>query len=586
MIRSLFVYVVLVSVFVFPFTISAEKVLNNFVTEILNRNDIHSDQTIRFINPREGWVFFSLVGGGDVKLYLGNRMIVSHKIGKAQLGEAMQYLKEGAYILRITSTDSTSKYKLIVRLIPEIMYNAYRRIMNVPELSSQTWDWSFMRKYVLPNVNVLIVSRVSQKPEDEHIKEWTARGGRWINAGDVPFNVGTVEEAYEWFISRPGFSEPYYAGYLADEFCAREDTLPKTLKVISALERIFQNPKFKGKLFYPYTESPTQPFDDFKYLCKFVVQHKFLLAREWYCAEKLPKKNMFDCFDPPWHAKNRKLWREKYPGAENSRIMVFGAQGLPYMNMDTNPGLDYKVWLDWQFKFVATDPSFRGIRGVMCYNSSYQGEELVRWTCKLYRHYCIEGKTNLLSNDPYVLTHIKNPDFEKGTEYWTLNPAEEGSIYASKMEKYGRFQGRFADNIGDYFLVTRRSDKGPNVFSQTVRNLKPGRLYTFRMYTSDYSGIKRGATARVKHAVSINIEDAKILKRVQHIYYSRNSSLIKSFSRKKAWLNFHWVLFSANSHEAKLVISDWIGKQNPGGPVGQEIAFNFIQIQPYFERED
>ena len=34
---------------------------------------------------------------------------------------------------------------------------------------------------------------------------------------------------------------------------------------------------------------------------------------------------------------------------------------------------------------------------------------------------------------------------------------------------------------------------------------------------------------------------------------------------------------------AGLTVSDWKTDKSPGGPIGQELMFNFIQIQPYLE---
>ena len=50
----------------------------------------------------------------------------------------------------------------------------------------------------------------------------------------------------------------------------------------------------------------------------------------------------------------------------------------------------------------------------------------MRFVGKLYRHYAIEGKTDMLTNDPLFLTHLQNADFEKGIEGWTLQAAEAG----------------------------------------------------------------------------------------------------------------------------------------------------------------
>src|SRR5262249_39371006 len=116
---------------------------------------------------------------------------------------------------------------------------------------------------------------------------------------------------------------------------------------------------------------------------------------------------------------------------------------------------------------------------------------------KLYRHYAIEGKKELLTKDPLFLTHIQNADFEKQLEGWTLHSAEEGSIQAKSFPRYGRIEGRYMglgrpadpEHIGDTFLWMKRSEKGPNTFSQPIKALQPGRLYSLKMFTCDYQDL-------------------------------------------------------------------------------------------------
>ena len=50
---------------------------------------------------------------------------------------------------------------------------------------------------------------------------------------------------------------------------------------------------------------------------------------------------------------------------------------------------------------------------------------------------------------------------------------------------------------------------------------------------------------------------------------------------KSAWLNYHWRVFKATAATGKLTIADWADADKPGGPVGQELAINFIELQPY-----
>src|SRR4029079_3221433 len=86
---------------------------------------------------------------------------------------------------------------------------------------------------------------------------------------------------------------------------------------------------------------------------------------------------------------------------------------------------------------------------------------------------------------------------EKGIEGWTLQPAEAESIAPKSFPRYGRIEGRYMglgrpadpEHIGDTFLWMKRSEKGPNSFSQTIQNLEPGRLYSMKMFSCDYQDL-------------------------------------------------------------------------------------------------
>ena len=45
--------------------------------------------------------------------------------------------------------------------------------------------------------------------------------------------------------------------------------------------------------------------------------------------------------------------------------------------------------------------------------------------------------------------------------------------------------------MGDTFLLVKRSDKKPNVFSQEIKDLTPGRVYSLKMITADYQDLVR-----------------------------------------------------------------------------------------------
>ena len=62
--------------------------------------------------------------------------------------------------------------------------------------------------------------------------------------------------------------------------------------------------------------------------------------------------------------------------------------------------------------------------------------------------------------------------------------------------------GRPADpeHLGDSFLWMKRSEKGPNTFSQSIRDLEPGRLYSMKMLACDYNDLVNPKTRKPEEA--------------------------------------------------------------------------------------
>ena len=216
--------------------------------------------------------------------------------------------------------------------------------------------------------------------------------------------------------------------------------------------------------------------------------------------------------------------------------------------------------------------------GVEIYQSPVCDEEYLRWCARLFRHYAIEGSRERLTGDPYELTHIKNPDFEDGLKGWTVKPAAAGSIATAKIDGYGlNVQGRHGRvGIGDRFATTTRSATKPNEISQEIRNLQPGRYYSVRMYTGDRTNLHRWQI----HNVSVRVPDAReVPDLTMHMPWMHQPA--EKFGNKPTYPCYHRIVFQAVKSTAWLVISDWHSPGVPTGPVGQELLFNFVQVEPY-----
>jgi hypothetical protein len=111
--------------------------------------------------------------------------------------------------------------------------------------------------------------------------------------------------------------------------------------------------------------------------------------------------------------------------------------------LSKNPRADFAVFLDWQSRLMATHPVHADLAGVIPWTGQYADTDVLQWAYRLMRHYCIEGKTEPFTSDPYELPHISNADFVEGLEKWTVEAAEEGSIRPDTIKNFGWIQGRY-----------------------------------------------------------------------------------------------------------------------------------------------
>jgi len=359
--------------------------------------------------------------------------------------------------------------------------------------------------------------------------------------------------------------------------------------------------RFKHMTIYPFlTPRGAARSTDF---FKFVVELYELGTRlgfEWYPGEE-PTPEQFGKVCQKF--RNAVAGSEtKIPGLIKHSQFVFSMGNMPVFPMcDVYPDVDYKVFLDLQVNMMANDPLFKDLGGMKWYLSAYTDDETMRWCSALSRHYAIEGRRDKLSDRygfKYNLTHIVNGDFDKGDnglEGWKTKPAREGNMAVKRMmiSDFGwRMQSRKVayerrgKNIGNNVLWMKRSLAGPNLASQTIHGLKPGRLYSLKMISGDYGDLMAGKSVITKHVLRAIVENVEIIPSESFVgAWSSSGYKVERFNNKDPyWWNYHYMVFRAKGNQAKLTISDWADEKNPGGPEGQEQICNFIQIQPYFEK--
>lgn len=555
------------------------KRLNNFVTELLNLENIPSNGEVWFVNPREGWVFIS---GGDRLDLDGIEVQLAQKGGGT--GEAMRFLRAGEHKIRVEGAVE----RLIVRAAPELIFCKYQYDPHVRPHGP--YDWAFLDRHVLDHVNC-IVGNGSER-QRPMAGAWKGQGKRWLVECPLPGlrqeESITADGAYEFWTRNPGLQDPLLDGLIVDEFLGgRRGSDPKYRAWTEAMQRIRANDRFKGKHFYPYCGA-MYGADLSEAFIRATVAAGYRFAWEQYLKE--PHTETAAREQLATLTERMQGWLRAFPGCAAHTVMCLGYMSTPPESLNADPKVDYKVWMDAQFQHLANDPAFDGLYGLMEYTCGYADEETVRWAARLYRHYGIEGQTEMLSprlGFRYRLEHVDNPDFEEGTKGWSIQAVEAGSVETGTMEGWSWLQGRYPRTTqGDTFLKMRRGRRGPNAFSQEIRDLKPGRPYSLKMFAADRRALLEGRSEEQKYAVSVRVEGAERVseKSFQHVMHNCYSHHLGPFNAQhRAWMNYHFEVFRAKGERARLTVSDWASATEPGGPDGQELMFNFIEVQPYLE---
>lgn len=591
---------------------SGEKRLNNLVAELLEVADVSQQGgTFAFERPRAGWIFVTAAcrGAGTVSLKLDDAaepLAVFRNPAAAPVPfEAVRNIPAGKHQLRVQVEGGIRVERLLVKAIPELMHCG---LGYDPAIKSYgKYDMEFLKKDILPNVTTLIVPH-NIRLTPEAIDNWHRQGKKFVAATGINGKAETAEEHFKYWT---GFWEtaPFLDGIIIDEFIINRpyrewaNLTPERLKRFEAeaarhpvYEEAFRliraDERFRDKILYAYIGGSGKKLNQEIIGPNFIrgiLDCNFRVALERYIFEVSSEQKSREALQE--FVEGIADWVAKEPAVREQMVLTFGLFSMPPGGINKQPNVDYHVWMDQQMNVVANHPGMAGMAGINWWTSLQADEETVRFVGKLYRHYCLSGRTDMLTRDPLFLPHIQNADFEKGLDDWSLHPAEEGSISSKSFPRYGRIEGRYMglgtppdpEHIGDTFLWMKRSAKGPNTFSQTVKKLEPGRLYSLKMLSGDYQDLVNPQKKTLEEATPFHGKIA-----LDGVEIDKQRSFHEAYSSSPeppipVWITYHWIVFRAKASTATLTVSDWPDEANPTATFGQEQTFNFLELEPYHE---
>ena len=585
--------------------------LNNLVTLLLDVVPAPTTESFPFVRPSDGWIFLSFAthGEGTIRLTLDKASPGETPInlapGSGPIYETMHYVREGRHALRIECTGTVSLEHLTIKAIPELIHCGLGFNPQIKRYG--LYDMDFLKRDILPNVTTLIIPN-NIKLSGSVIEDWHRQGKRFVAEVGINSQAKSADE-HATFWTSFFRKAPFIDGIIINEFIvnrpvsewvrvmtpdrlARMDQERVAYECYSeAFKKIRADSRFADKSIYVYVGGSGKKLNQEiigTNVIRTIINCGYFVAPERYLHEMSSEQGSQDALQA--FLDGLVDWEAKEPGVKKQMVITFGLFSMPPGSINKQPNVDYHVWMDQQMNLVANDPTLANIAGLNWWTSVLADEETVRFVGKLYHHYAIEGRTEMLKHDPLFLTHIQNADFERGTDGWILHPAEDGSIAAKSFARYGRIEGRYMglgrpadpEHIGDTFLWMKRSEKGPNTFSQTIKDLQPGRLYSFKMFVCDYNDLITPKSRKVEETKSIStvlIEGADVdtTRSFTEVYASSPEPKIP------VCITYHWKIFRAKTTTAILTVSDWEDPNQTTGPFGQEQAFNFLEIQPYYE---
>lgn len=580
---------------------SGEKKKNNLVSDLLEVDAISgTGNSFKFTRRDPGWVFVAAQYTGKGKLALnldntasGDLVLLPAVDTSSDRAEAFRRVDKGEHTLRVNCDGNVKVEKLLVRSIPELVHCG----LNSSSIKSYgPFDMEFLKKDVLPNVTTLIVLPHVNLPKTV-IDDWHRQGKTFL--GEVSLNrTGKTGDVNFEFYTKFLDSFPFLDGLVINEFgmnriarppdpVRRERAAQRHRPYEEAFKKMRADPRYKDKPVYCYFggSGNVVNYDETgKTFVRTLIDLQYPIALERYLYERPSEKASASALQT--FVDGIADWESKEPGAKRNMLLTFGLFNAPPGGSNKLPNVDFHVWMDQQMNLVSNNPVLAGIAGLNWWTSTQADEDSVRFVGKLYRHYAIEGKTDMLTRDPLFLTHIQNADFENGTDGWTIHAAEPGSVESRSFPRYGRIEGRYPrdrDPIGDKFLWMKRSPKGPNSFAQDIKNLQPGRLYSMKMYSCDYGDLtnprKKTAQEATGFIGSVVLAGVEVdTKRSFTELYATNPE-----PKIPIWITYHWKVFKAVGPTARLFVSDWPEQPDSKAGFGQEQIFNFVEIQPYHE---
>ena len=535
-----------------PFPKVETKRLNNLVRSLPSLT-LKDGETGEFEVPSNAWYYLIAPAVNAELLVKGKTM--------PQIGEGFFRLKAGKHQLTLKGASGV----VDIRQTPVIYY--YQPLSGPYPHGFARNDTAQMKKYMINAINTFGLGLVDTNASESEIAELQKTG--WARWGSMQAYFKTAEEMAKEINDNEFFKRHEFSGVSLDEFSSGR--IPQLVQFTKAIS-LLNVPKSKTLDCWVYG-APLQGaiMTDFISGVINVSHGAGMVIFEAYCTPSRNEETARKYCDSII-IDNTISFKKNYPEILPNLGMVFIHCNVPNsLTAAIYPEIDLKYYLDLQFQTAATATELDGLGMIGTWGGNYADNEMARWTAALCRHYAVEGKTSLLSEKygyKFIPGFLQNGDFEKGLKHWQV----DGNITIGKHDWYGRkIQRRWTapKGIGDNYCIMSRG-KSPNIISQKLQGLEPGKIYKLQYLTSDAVDVTASGKGKPQEIrVTATLDGCEILDK--YTIYNRAGT-----SGKYHRTNCSQLVFKAISSEPLLRFSD------ADNALGRKAALNYVSVMPYF----
>ena len=564
-------------------TYSPEKRLNSLVVRL--KSGTAKDGEVPFSATRDGWIWISMEKGDrNTKALLDGREVIRFREG--ELFETMRRVPSGDHVLRF---EGAVGGKFVVNEIPQIFTYPYPRVLGREghwlEHTCHPYEGQFRKKYFYHCMNSFSYAYGSNSIPGKDFEDLVDRGIEMVQQCNW---WKKTTKGYDGWLESPehlaarllediGQTGPGYSGTTYDEIPM--DTVTKKWYYAKTMRMIADAPR------------PHYTWSSGRFFTTTPLNAEYLSASLDAAGGR--GRFLFECYPRPvateeetaeWLDHNLsepvRLAKRLVPDCVDGLMFIMGLYNCyAVFNYNSFSATDTKRFYDLFVHHLATAPEFTGLAGTGLYGYKYGKEEDVRWTARIFRHYLLEGRTELLS-DAYGYAYrpglLANGDFADGLAGWSVEEAEKGTVevravkgLGSKGLRIGKPNGK--TQCGDIAAVFRRSSIGATFLSAKVRGLRPGALYSLRYAVG---GVKALGEKAPPPARRLGI-DADLL----GVEMATGRVPLGEYGMREysnPFCNYRQEVFKALSEEAEVRFS------NTSADNGEELSLNAVTVAPYF----